>query len=867
MELGRRRFIQGVGALGGTAAAGVAATPFDVIAQTAAEAKKPAEATGPSVKKIKSGCAICPNFCGIEGTVVDGVLRTIYPDAGRADYYNHGICPKGASGMFNTYDPYRLKKPLKRTNPKKGQNEDPKWVEISWDQAFSEIAGRLNKLRADNPAKLVVQYGQGKYLIQEQFPRAFAEAFGTPNTVHRTTVCEAARHVADDLTWGYHGHQPDLKHTNLLLNFGANYHEGEQSSRWLDWATANARERGMKAVVFDPRLSGCAAKADEWVPVRPGKDVAAILAMAKILIDSGTVDQDFLITYTNAPELVDADGKIVTDKDGKTSLVWDTVTNSAKPFTAEVKPALKGSFAVDGKPVRTGFQVLADSLAEMTPQYAEEVSGIPATTITRLALSFGKEARIGETIEIDGQKLRYRPVAAYTFRGLSAKEFGVQSSRSAVILNMLVGALDAVGGVRLSSVYKSPKYMEPAKCEFPPTRADLKYSVFHPNSHHDVAQQPNLSVLDAKAYGLTYTPEMQIFYATNRPVSTSNAWQQFEGLKKTYNVVIDVVMSESCHFADIVLPDKTYLESWHYAPTRSTPDASHKAIRQPMVNPYNLEQDAFSIFWELAKRLDLRDKYAESCNKQWDLKEVKFKTGRDYTAREAVEVIWSDQTKKDFAIALEKGFVGSKNDAKGKYLKGIEDKFKGPGKPKMKLYADQMIHTYEKVASVAKKNGLQQIDLAKYKLAYAPLPSKEHAFPTPHREAKDFPLYLITHKKMYRNQSGFTVNNVILNQALGKGVDENAIAVNTTTAQQLKIKSGDSVVIETRVGKVKGVAQVVEGIRPDTIAVSYHFGQWSPGYAKEGRKGTWINQVLELHPDVASGMNSFNDTKCKLYKA
>ena len=75
---------------------------------------------------MKSGCAICPNFCGIDATVVNGIVRTIYPDAARADFYNHGICPKGASGMFNTYDPYRLKKPLKRTNPKKGRDEDPK---------------------------------------------------------------------------------------------------------------------------------------------------------------------------------------------------------------------------------------------------------------------------------------------------------------------------------------------------------------------------------------------------------------------------------------------------------------------------------------------------------------------------------------------------------------------------------------------------------------------------------------------------------------------------------------------------------------------------------------------------------------------
>jgi anaerobic selenocysteine-containing dehydrogenase len=360
---------------------------------------------------------------------------------------------------------------------------------------------------------------------------------------------------------------------------------------------------------------------------------------------------------------------------------------------------------------------------------------------------------------------------------------------------------------------------------------------------------------------------MQIFYGTNRPVSIPNSWQQFEGLAKTFNVVIDIVMSESCWYADIVLPDKTYLESWHFAPTRGTTDTGHLAIRQPMTNPYNLEHDAYTIMWELMKRLNLRDKYAEEINAAWGLKEVKFKPGRDYTTREGVEVIWADKSKKDFSVALEHGFVGSKKSAKSKYLTGAEDKFKGPGKAKMKLYADQLIDSYYKVEEIAKKNNLTKIDLPQYKIAYSPLPNKDHAFPTPHREATDFPFYLITHKRMYRNQSGFTANNAILNQALGPDAATNYVQVNKVTAEKLGIKDGDAVTIETRVGKVKGTAQVVQGIRPDTIAVSYHYGTFSPGLSPAARNGTWINQVLEHHPDLISGHNSFNDTKCKLLKA
>lgn len=120
---------------------------------------------------------------------------------------------------------------------------------------------------------------------------------------------------------------------------------------------------------------------------------------------------------------------------------------------------------------------------------------------------------------------------------------------------------------------------------------------------------------------------------------------------------------------------------------------------------------------------------------------------------------------------------------------------------------------------------------------------------------------------MFRNQSGNTVNNVILNQAIGTDAATNYVQMNVTAAAQLGIKSGDTITIETRVGKINGTAQVVQGIRPDTIAVSYHYGQWSKGYSPDGRKGTAINEVLENHADLISGHNSFNDTKAKVYKA
>jgi len=861
MPYNRREFIKTSAAL---IVAAKLATPLKVMAAVADKAKH-TKIIQSTIRYVKSTCAHCVNFCGINIKMENDVIRAVYPDPERAAFYNVGICPKGVSGVFNTYNPYRIKKPLKRTNPKKGLDQDPGWVEISWEEAFETISSKLKAIREDDPRKLIWQHGHGKYLIGDKFPKAFAKAFGTPNLVHRTTTCEAARHVADELTWGYHGFLPDIEHCNFLLNFGGNYFEAEQFARWLDHAATDAKERGMKIVVIEPRLSSTASKADEWIPIRPGKDVVLILGMARLLIKNNTIDEDFLLGTTNATALVADDESLLKDKDGQI-LVWDELSESAKPFAEGVKPALRGRYLVDGKTYITAFQHFTDSIEDITPVYVAEVAGVPEKKVRWLAEELGKQAKIGATVVIDGHKLRYRPVAIHTFRGLSAKEFGVQNWRAGLILQMLIGNIDAVGGINLHSVYKKPQYFEPSKAEYPPHRVDLQESVFFPHASHNVAQQVALTVLDPQRYGLEYTPEMQIFYATNRPFSTSDTQKQFASLKKTYNVVIELVMSETAQMADIVLPDLTYLESWHSSPTRYTPRTNHTAIRQPVSNAYKIEHDAYSVLWQLAKRLGILDEYVKNINKQWKLKKHPLKTGRDYSAEEAVEQIWLEQSKdKDFAYAKEHAFIGKHLSAEKTYLSGVEKKFKGPGKPKMNFYAEQLVHTLENVKQQKKQHRLKMIDLERYRLALSPLPKKEHGFPTPHREAKDFPFYLITYKRMYRNQSGNTALNPILN-ALGPDVQENFVLINQKSADQLDIQTGVQVIVETRVGKVQGKAKVIEGIRPDTLAISYHYGQQSLDFPDYAKKGIWVNSVLENYSDVVSGMDSFNDSKCKLIK-
>ncbi|MEO0299821.1 MAG: molybdopterin-dependent oxidoreductase, partial [candidate division WOR-3 bacterium] len=173
---------------------------------------------------IPSTDTMCVNFCGIRVRRVNGVIRAIYGNP--ESPYNKGhLCPKGQAGIFHTYNPYRIKAPLKRTNPNKGLGEDPRWKEISWEEAFDEIVKKLKEIKDEDPRGLTFHISHGKYLIGDKFTKAFCKAFGTPNHVHRTTVCEAARHVADEITWGGHGPLPDLEYTKFFINMGANFTE------------------------------------------------------------------------------------------------------------------------------------------------------------------------------------------------------------------------------------------------------------------------------------------------------------------------------------------------------------------------------------------------------------------------------------------------------------------------------------------------------------------------------------------------------------------------------------------------------------------------------------------------------------------
>src|SRR3990172_19116 len=357
---------------------------------------------------VPSVCSICYSQCSVLCHVVDGRLVKI--EGNPASPVGSGrLCGKGASGIMVQYDPNRLTAPLMRTNPEKGIGVDPKWKEISWDQALEIVVEKLREVREDNPMKL---FTQGTTTMSTTFRRvrlAFQTAFGTSNNwaAGGGLHCGNGAHVFGGLMHASWSIVPDFQLCNYALYFGASKgHAAGHVANQNAQLAADARARGMKMVVVDPMCGHAAGKATEWVPIRVGTDAALALAMVNLLLNEyGLFDAEYLKYKTNASYLITPEGTYARDTETNKPLVWDCAARAAKtwddPTIADL--GLEGEYQVDGTTCRPAFVLLKEHLRKYTPELASQVTTVPAKTIRRLAKEFGEAARVGSTIVIDGK--------------------------------------------------------------------------------------------------------------------------------------------------------------------------------------------------------------------------------------------------------------------------------------------------------------------------------------------------------------------------------------------------------------------------------------------------------------------------------
>ena len=431
----RRSFLKGTAAVAAALAlgSGISLKREDSLAI--------AEESEQSVKWVKTFCGTCIfTNCGMEVKVVNGVAVEI---RGNVDHpANKGtMCPRGAAQLMNLYDPYRVKVALKRTNPEKGLDVDPQWQEISIEEAKETIFTKMEECFAKDPRRHMFMYGFGDTLHEGPFQKLYTAIMGTPNyAMSCGPLCEV--HHAPQLFNNTFIDRVDVGHCNYLIALGRNMGATAAFASGPSRAMADAWKRGMKTVVVDPHCN-TEASHGEWLPIRPGSDMAFCMAMIHVLLyELNIYDEAFLKERTNLPYLIQEDKDYYRNPETGKPMMWDAGEGIAKDYDAEFTDlALEGDYEVNGIKVQTAFEKVKASVKDATPEWAAEKTGIAAEDIRRVTTEFAHEARIGSTIEIDGVELPYRPVCLAAGRGSANTMQGQRTYIVADTVNMLVGAL------------------------------------------------------------------------------------------------------------------------------------------------------------------------------------------------------------------------------------------------------------------------------------------------------------------------------------------------------------------------------------------------------------------------------------------
>jgi len=298
LTIDRRTFLRLSALTGAAVGASKILSPLDT---PAAQPLPPKNPIVPEENWMVTSCLNCQARCAIRVRVVNGKAVKITGNP-LSKVSDGKICPRGHIGLQVLYDPGRINTPLKRTNNEKGNGIDPQWVSITWDQALGEITNRLNKLREKGePNKLLLFYGLNTISSQDMISR-FAEAFGTPNLISGDGLDSETEKSGNWMADGHYAHTAyDLDHTNYVLAFGADMVESSKPlSRFLrKWGKIRREKPNRtKIVVINPRYSVTAAKADEWVPVRPGTEGALAMAVAHVIMSEGLFNKTFIKDWT-----------------------------------------------------------------------------------------------------------------------------------------------------------------------------------------------------------------------------------------------------------------------------------------------------------------------------------------------------------------------------------------------------------------------------------------------------------------------------------------------------------------------------------------------------------------------------------------
>ena len=599
----------------------------------------------------KTTCYMCACRCGINVHLKDG--QVTYIEGNRDHPVNKGVlCAKGSAGIKQVLSPARLRAPLRRTGPR-GSGA---FEEISWEEALQTAVSWLKPLRATAPEKLAFFTGRDQ---SQSFTGWWAQAFGTPNYAAHGGFCSVNMAAAGIYTIGgafWEFGQPDWERAELFLLFGV---AEDHDSNPIKMGIGRLKERGARVIGVNPIRSGYNAVADDWYGITPGTDGLLILSLVHCLLKAGKIDADYLARWTNAPCLLNEDpdsadfGLLLKDDDDK-PVVLDRTTGKPVPFdTPGVRPDLTGSWRHAGCTHRPVFHRMVDRYlsVDYAPETVAPRTGLSPDRIRTLAgeiayAAFGKSFAVsrrwtdfrGETHDA----MTARPVAIHAMRGISAHSNGFQTARALHLLQTLIGAVESPGSFRFKPPYPKPASAHPRPhfrvrpgqpldgphLGYPqgpddlaltddgaPARIDKAFTWENPLSAHGLM---HMVIPNAHA-GDPYRIDTLFLYMANMSwnssMNTSAVMEMLTDTDEAGDYVIpriiysDAYGSEMTAYADLILPDTTYLERHDCISLLDRPiseaEAAADGIRWPVLPPDRDVRPFQSVLLDLGHRLGL----------------------------------------------------------------------------------------------------------------------------------------------------------------------------------------------------------------------------------------------------------------------
>ncbi len=868
----------------------------------------------PSIEKIPVYCHQCvagPDLLKV--IVEDGVAIGVEPNQDVADVHPAcgKVCVRAYGLIQKLYNPARIKSPMQRTNPRKGRGEDPGWKPISWDEALDLLGGKLRGLRArglvdeSGYPRLAVTFGSGG--IAPAYLGTFAAFLAAWGPVDQGigsgqgVKCYHSEHLYGEFWHRAFIVAPDTPRCDFVLSFGNN---GDASSGVMGaYRHAEARARGIRWVQLEPHQSVTAATANEWVPVRPKTDAAFLFAMLHVLLHEldwrAVCDVPFLEGMTSSPYLVGPGGYYVRDAASGKPLVWDLDRQRAVPFDdADVtRPALEGEFDVSGieiagddarravaDRVRPAFAHLREHVQRYTPEWAAAIVDVPASTIRRLAREYAEHARVGSTIEIDGDTYPHRPVAILLGKTVTNGWGGYECCWARTVLSALVGAIEVPGAIlgtavrlnrpaqnRQDSVRPGPDgfMAQPVN----PTSRDRWNGAPHVrNGYRTLVPLVNDSpwsqalgpahlpwlFMDASPehWPAPTLPDVWIIYRTNPAISNWDTGRIERELERfPFVAAFAYTQDETNWYADLLLPEATDLESlqlYRAGGTKYQEQYWHHSgwtLRQPVTASPVDTRDLTDVATDLAARVGILDEYLQAVNRgagttvalKGDGYDFSLPAGHTPRATEIWDRVCRAGTRSLSGGAVEHDLAWfSKHGAffvpfptSRYYLHATMAKH---GLRYELPYQERIKRIGEELAARLHERGITwwDVQLEEYQAlpGWKDFPGiwRRHAAGlAPHR---DFPLWLVTSRSMQYSW-GSNVSLPILADVARHVRGHFGVMLNRTTARGLGIGEGDLVEIESPTGTTHGHAILREGVRPDVVVILQQFGHWATPFARD----------------------------------